>query len=212
MGQHGNRMTLRKKRLFVAGLALQLFLVVTVSSRDTFWVLSKSKTIFPESCKRFWQQAEQIASMAQGQRLPASNPVRQILTGYLHLSGIEVGYGFFAPNIPNSYKLVFELRFPDGRVEYELPRVSNPASVLRVAGLLDTIGRTRSEAFRQTMVKMLADAIWREHADATMIRAIFGSVILPSAPEFAHGKRESYEFLYAYDFSVSEKSAEQSTP
>src|SRR6266496_3233833 len=186
MGQHGNRMTLRKKRLFVAGLALQLFLVVTVSSRDTFWVLSKSKTIFPESCKRFWQQAEQIASMAQGQRLPASNPVRQILTGYLHLSGIEV--------------------------EYELPRVSNPASVLRVAGLLDTIGRTRSEAFRQTMVKMLADAIWREHADATMIRAIFGSVILPSAPEFAHGKRESYEFLYAYDFSVSEKSAEQSTP
>jgi hypothetical protein len=147
-----------------------------------------------------------------GQRLPRSNPVRQILSGYLTLSGIEVGYGFFAPNIPNSYKLVFELRFPDGRVEYELPRVSNPASVVRVAGLLDTIGRTHSEAFRQTMVRMLADSVWREHADATMIRAIFGSVILPSAPEFAHGKRESYEFLYAYDFSVIEKSTERSTP
>src|SRR6266540_4754019 len=177
MGQHGNRMTLRKKRLFVAGLALQLFLVVTVSSRDTFWVLSKSKTIFPESCKRFWQQAEQIASMAQGQRLPASNPVRQILTGYLHLSGIEVGYGFFAPNIPNSYKLVFELRFPDGRVEYELPRVSNPASVLRVAGLLDQIGRTRSEAFRQTMVKMLAIPFCGNHREPPLIPRFLGREI-----------------------------------
>jgi hypothetical protein len=205
-------MTLGKKRIYLAGLALQLFLIITVSSRDTFWVLSKSRTVFPDWCKKFWQQAEQIASMAIGQRLPRSNPVRQILTGYLDLSGIEVGYGFFAPNVANSYKLVFELRFPDGRVEYELPRVSNAAAVPRVAGLLDTIGRTRSEALRQTMVKMLADSVWREHADATMIRAIFGSVLLPSAPEFEHGKRESYEFLYAYDFSVSEKSPDRSTP
>jgi hypothetical protein len=205
-------MTLSKKRVYLAGLALQLFLIIAVSTRDTFWLFSKSRTVFPESSKNLWQRSEQIASTALGQRLPRSNPVRQILSGYLNLSGIEVGYGFFAPNIPNSYKLVFELRFLDGRVEYELPRVSNAASVVRVAGLLDAIGRTRSEAFRQTMVKMLADSVWREHADATMIRAIFGSVILPSAPEFAHGKRESYEFLYAYDFNVTEKSTGPSTP
>lgn len=205
-------MPLSKKRVYLAGLALQLLLIITVSSRDTFWLLSKSRTIFPESCKKFWQGAEQITSTALGQRLPRSSPVRQILSGYLHLSGIEVGYGFFAPNISNGYKLVFELRFPDGRVEYELPRVSNAASVLRVAGLLDQIGRTHSEAFRQTMVKMLAESMCREHADATMIRAIFGSVILPSASEFEHGRRESYEFLYAYDFSVSDKATEQSTP
>jgi hypothetical protein len=205
-------MPLSKKRVYLAGVALQLLLIITVSSRDAFWLLSTSRTVFPESSKNLCQGAEQIASTALGQRLPRSNPVRQILTGYLHLSGIEIGYGFFAPNIPNSYKLVFELRFPDGGVEYRLPRVSNAASVLRVATLLDMIGRTRSEAFRQTMVKMLADSMWREHADATMIRAIFGSVVLPSAPEFERGKRESYEFLYAYDFSVSDKATEQSTP
>jgi len=205
-------MPLSKKRVYLAGLALQLLLIITVSSRDTFWLLSTSRTVFPEQFKNSWRRAEQIASTPLGQRLLRSNPVRQILTGYLHLSGIEIGYGFFAPNIPNSYKLVFELRFPDGGVEYKLPRVSNAASVLRVATLLDMIGRTRSEAFRQTMVKMLADSMWREHADATMIRAIFGSVVSPSAAEFEHGKRESYEFLYAYDFSVTEKSSQQSTP
>jgi hypothetical protein len=205
-------MALSKRRVYLAGLSLQLFLIIAVSSRDTFWLLSTSRTVFPERSKNFWRTAEQIASTPLGQRLPRSNSVRQILTGYLNLSGIEAGYGFFGPNISNSYKLVFELRFPDGRVEYKLPRVSNAASVLRVAGLLDQIGRTRSEALRQTMVKMLADSVWREHPDATTIRAIFGSVILPSAPEFQHGKRESYEFLYAYDFSVSEKSTEPSTP
>jgi hypothetical protein len=205
-------MALSKRRVYLAGLALQLLLIIAVSSRDTFWLLSTSRTVFPERCTNFWRRAEQIASTPLGQRLPRSNAARQILAAYLHLSGIEVGYGFFGPNISNSYKLVFELRFPDGRVEYKLPRVSNAASVLRVAGLLDQIGRTHSEAFRQTMIKMLADSVWREHADATTIRAIFGSVILPSAPEFEHGKRESYEFLYAYDFSVSDKATEQSPP
>jgi hypothetical protein len=205
-------MALSKRRIYVAGIALQLFLVITVSSRDTFWLLSKSKTVFPESSKKFWQGAEQITSTALAQGLPRSNPVRQILTGYVNLSGIEVGYGFFAPNVSNSYKLVFELHFPDRRVEYELPRVSNSASALRVAGLVDTIGRTHSEALRQTIITMLADAVWREHADAIAIRAIFGSVILPSAAEFAHGKRESYEFLYAYDFAVSDNPTERSTP
>jgi hypothetical protein len=205
-------MALSKQRVYLAGLALQLFLIITLSSRDTFWLLSQTRTIFPESYKNLWRKADQIESTTLGQRLPRSNPVRQILNGYLHISGTETGYGFFAPNIPNSYKLMFELRFPDGRVEYKLPRVSNSASVLRVAGLLDTIGRTRSEAFRQTMVKMLADAMWREHTDAIVIRAIVGRVILPSAPEFEHGKRESYEFLYAYDFSVTEKPSKQNTP
>jgi hypothetical protein len=201
-----------KRCFYLAGLALQLFLIIGVSSRDTFRLLSMNRTVFPEGFKSSWRRAELIASTPLGQGLARSNPLRQILIGYLHLSGIEAGYGFFAPNIPNSYKLVFELRFPDGHVEYKLPRVSNAASVLRVACLLDTIGRTHSEGFRQTIVKMLADSVWREHADATNIRAIFGSVVLPSALEFEHGKRESYEFLDAYDFSVTEKSLERSTP
>ena len=58
----------------------------------------------------------------------ASNPVRQALATYLHIAGIETGYGYFAPNVPGSYKLVFELHYPDGRVEYELPSVSSAAA------------------------------------------------------------------------------------
>ena len=149
-----------------------------------------------------------VVDAVLGQHLAASNPVRQALATYLHIAGIETGYGYFAPNVPSSYKLVFELHYHDGRVEYELPRVNSAAAGLRIAGLLDKIGRTRYHALREHLVKMLAQSIWREHPEVETIRAVFGSITLPSVSEFERGKRESYEFLYAYDFSLREEPAE----
>ena len=127
---------------------------------------------------------------------------------YLHVAGIDASYGYFAPNVPGSYKLVFELHYPDGRVEYQLPPVSSAAAGLRVAGLLDKIGRTPYDSLRELLVKMMARSIWREHPEVKTIRAVFGSIRLPSVSEFEQGKRESYEFLYAYDFSLRERPAE----
>ena len=149
-----------------------------------------------------------VADATLGQHLAASNPIRQTLATYLHIAGIEAGYGYFAPNVPGSYKLVFELHYPDGRVEYELPSVSSAAAGLRIAGLLDKIGRTQYDVLREHLVKMLALSIWREHPEVKTIRAVFGSIRLPSVSEFERGKRESYEFLYAYDFSLQNESPE----
>ena len=109
--------------------------------------------------------------------------------------------------MPGSYRLVFELHYPDGRVEYELPSVSSAAAGLRIAGLLDTIGRTAYDVLREHLVKMLAKSVWREHPDAKTVRAVLGSTSLPSVSEFEHGKRESYEFLYAYDFVLENEPA-----
>jgi hypothetical protein len=126
----------------------------------------------------------------------------------MHIAGIETGYSYFAPNVPGSYKLVFELHYPDGRVEYELPSVGSAAAGLRVAGLLDKIGRTPYDALREILVKMLAQSIWRKHPEVKTIRAVLGSSRLPSVKEFEQGKRESYQFLYAYDFSLREEPRE----
>jgi len=193
---------LRQKYAYLAWLALHFLLIVSFSCRETLRLVAEGPTIFPASFKSFSHKAETAVSFALSQHLAASNRIRQALVTYLHVAGIETGYGYFAPNVPGTYKLVFELHYPDGRVEYELPSVSSAASGLRIAGLVDNIGRTQYDALREILVKTLAQSIWREHPDVKGVRAILGSVSLPTVHEFEEGKRESYEFLYAYDFSL----------
>jgi hypothetical protein len=195
------------KYLHLAWFVLHFLLITAFSCRETLRLVSEGPTNFPSSVGSYSLRAETAVSIALAQYLAASNPVRQALATYLHIAGIEAGYGYFAPNVPDSYKLVFELYYADGRVEYELPPVSNAAAGLRIAGLLDKIGRTPYDALREHLVKMLALSIWREHPDVKTIRAVFGSINLPTVSEFEHGKRESYEFLYAYDFSLQNEPA-----
>jgi hypothetical protein len=192
----------RQRGVCLAWLALQLLLIISFSFRDTLRVVAEGPTILPNFFKNFSTKAEPIVSTALGQKLPTSNPVREALATYVQLAGIESGYGYFAPNVPGGYRLVFELRYPDGRVEHELPSVRSEAAALRIAGLLDNIGRTPFDAMREILLKTLAQSVWREHPDVESVRAILGSIRLPTAREFKEGKRESYEFLYAYDFSL----------
>jgi len=194
----------------VVWVAVHLLLIILFSCRDTLRVAAEGPTILPISFKDFSQKAEAVISVAVGQKLPQSNPVREALNTYAQLAGIETGYGYFAPNVPGNYTLVFELHYPDGRVEYELPSVRSAAAGLRIAGLLDNIGRTPYDALREILVKTLAKSIWRDHPDVESVRAIIGSITLPSAREFTEGKRESYEFLYAYDFSLENAPAKTS--
>jgi len=199
---------LRRERVFVAWLALQLLLIISFSVRDTLRVVAEGPTILPNFFKNFSRKAEPIVSTALGQKLPTSNPVREALATYVQLAGIESGYGYFAPNVPGGYRLVFELRYPDGRVEYELPSVRSEAAALRIAGLLENIGRTPFDAMREILLKTLAQSAWREHPEVKSVRAILGSVTLPTVRQFEEGKRESYEFLYAYDFRLQNDPAE----
>jgi hypothetical protein len=203
---------LRQKYFYLAWFSLHFLLIIAFSCRDTLGLVAQGPTIFPSSFKRFSQKADTAMSAALRQRLAASHPVRQVIAAYLHIAGIETGYNYFAPNVPGAYKLVFELHYPDGHVEYELPRVSSAAAALRLASLLDQIGRTKHDALREILVKMVAESVWREHPDVKTIRAVFGSIRLPSVTEFEHGKKESYEFLYAYDFSLRDGNGEWEKP
>ncbi|HEU0208639.1 MAG TPA: hypothetical protein VFQ78_06645 [Candidatus Udaeobacter sp.] len=193
---------MRQKYVLFVWSALHLLLIVSFSCSDTLQLLALGQTILPSWFKEFSKPAETIVSTALGQSLSTSNPVREALVTYLHVAGIETGYGYFAPNVPGSYKVVFELRYADGRVQYELPSVRSAAAGLRIAGMLDGIGRTPYDALREILVKTLAQSVWHEHPDVESVRAIIGSIRLPTTREFKEGQRESYEFLYAYDFSV----------
>jgi len=198
---------LRQQRVYLAWFVLHFLLIITISCRDIVWLVAHKLTILPAPFRAAAQRVEPIATGALGDNLSASNPLRRALLTYLHIAGIDRGYGYFAPNVPAGYKIVFELHYPDGRVEYELPAVNSGAAGLRVATLLDEIGRTRYDPLREYIIKTLAASIWRKHPGVKTVRAVFGLLNLPTPAEFEHGKRESYDFLYAYDFSLSEEPA-----
>lgn len=200
----------RQKSVCLAWFILHFLLVITVSCRETLWLVAQGLTICPALFDRYSQKAEGVAAAALGLHLAASNPVRQMLASYMGIAGIDAGYGYFAPNVPSDYKLVFELHYPDGRTEYQLPRVNSAAAGLRIASLLEQIGRTRSDALREHVVKTLARSFWREQPEVKTIRALLGKMVQPTIADFKRGKKESYELLYAYDFALGSESAEPS--
>jgi hypothetical protein len=155
----------------------------------------------PPSLEKYWQKAERATGYVIGASEADGNPFRQVTTFYVYSAGIEGGYGFFAPNVPSSSKLVFELHYADGSTEYDLPRVNDPEAGLRLISLLDYIGQTDYEPLRQAIVKMLAYSAWQKHTDAVTIRAVYGVINEPGLAEAERGGKESYRFLYAYDFN-----------
>lgn len=191
----------------VAFFALHFSLILLVCLRDTFSVLAESATFFPRSLDRYWRVGQTITSIPLGERLPVDNAIRQGIAVYLLGAGIQAGYGYFAPNVPDNYKIVFELHYADGRVEYELPRVGGAETGSRLSSLLDTIAEEGYEPLRAMFVKMLTYSIWQDHQDAMSIRAVVGYVDLPAPEEFERGQKESYHALFAYDFDFSKAKA-----
>jgi hypothetical protein len=190
-----------RERLLVACCLGHLLLILCVCARDTLSIVARGYSSLPHSVDAVSEKAAAVLSLALCERFGKSNPARQTLNLYLRATGIEVGYGFFAPNVPDNFKIVFELRYADGRVDYQLPTAANAAVALRLTTLIDNIGDTQYDALREVLLKMMAYAIWREHPDATMVRAVLGFVILPSADDFRRGVKESYQVTRAYDFT-----------
>jgi hypothetical protein len=191
----------RAKLVYLTWFFFHFFFVTLISCRDSLWLSAHRLTLLPQALAGIARKLEPIASGAIGQNLASSNPISRVLISYSYLAGIERGYGYFAPNIPGNYTLVFELHYPNERVDYILPRVHSKAANLRLASLLEEIGHAQSDRLREYLTRAITRSIWREHPDAVSIRAIFGRSRLPTIDEFEHGKRESYEFLFAYDFS-----------
>jgi hypothetical protein len=193
------------KRVYVAWFGIHFFLITAVCFAGLFSLVAERATILPSALDPYARKAETLAARLLGKQAAPSSPVRQGIAAYLHAAGIQSGYSFFAPNIPGYHKLIFELNYQDGRVEYESPHFRGKAAALRLDSLLARLGDDRYEPLREVVVKMLALSIWRERPDVKKIRATFGSVSPPSIGDFEHGNGESFQPMFSYDFSLREE-------
>ena len=158
--------------------------------------------MFPSAVEPYARNAEGAASWLLGKHAAATNPFRRSMSTYLHAAGIQAGYTFFAPNVPDYHRLILELFYEDGRVEYNSPRMHSKAAARRLESLLDRLAEQRYEPAREVLMKRLAFSVWREHPKVKRIRATFGSVTPPSMTEFEQGKTEAFQPMFSFDFSL----------
>jgi len=190
------------KRILAAWFGIHFFLITAVCLAGVFWLIAQGSTILPSAWDEYARKAELVASWCLGKEAGASNPIRRCIATYLHAAGIQAGYSFFAPNVPSHHRLTLELFYENGRVEYESPHVRSKATALRLDSLLDRLAEQRYEPVREVVLKMLALSVWREHPDVKKVRATFEAIHLPSITEFEHGKAETLEPMFSFDFSL----------
>lgn len=183
---------------------LHLVLVALVCIHETAWLVGKQLTILPGVSSLFWKEVDNVPGSLIGANLPVDNIFRQVLNTYTNIAGIEVGYGYFAPNISATHALVFELSYPDGHLEYEPPLVGSHEGELRLTSLIEQIGRTESDSWRNELIRRLARSTWQQHPAAVSIRGFFGSVTPPTLGAYKSGKNERvFTCEYVYDFTLA---------
>jgi len=190
------------KRIYAAWFGIHFFLITTVCLAGVFSLVAEGATILPSSIETYARKAEITIAWLLGKQASSSNRVKQVIATYLHAAGIQAGYTFFAPNVPSHHRLSLEFFYEDGHVEYESPHVRSKAAALRLDSLLDKLPEERYEPIREVILKMLALSVWREHPDVKRVRATFETVQLPSITEFEHGKAETHEPMFSFDFSL----------
>jgi hypothetical protein len=193
------------KCIYALWFVIHFMLITAVCLTGVFSLIAAGSTILPAALDQYAGKAELVVAWFLGKQARASNPFRRGIATYLHFAGIQAGYTFFAPNVPHYHRLTFELYYEDGHVEYESPHVSGKAAALRLDSLLDRLADERYEPIREVVAKMLALSIWRERPDVKKIRATFGTVSSPGIRDFEHGKGESFQPMFSYDFSLREE-------
>jgi hypothetical protein len=180
---------------WLAFLLLHLALVLHICVTQTLWLVQHAATL-----PFFSRPAATAPDPLPPQRPTGSRAPRELLSTFLHVAGIETGYSYFAPNIPRSYDLSFDVELPDGRVEHIPVTFAGREERLRLFSLMDYLGRRSTGQLREVILKLVTYSVRQEYPDAMRVRAVVGTTVTPGLAAFRNGERASHQKLATYDF------------
>ena len=190
---------MKKRRFWLAALCGHFLIIGAISCSDMVGLIGAGHTQLPQAAVQ-WASLDRLIDRLSPRRLNRANPVRQTVIGYSHVAGIESPYTFFAPNVPNSLRVVFELTFPDGRVHKELPSVRSETEELRLSALIDSALATPG-LWRDVVLKMLGSSALQQHRDAIAVHTVVTALRFPAPDEFLNGAQPRYDFVCSSDLA-----------
>jgi hypothetical protein len=196
-------------QLWAVALALHFLVIGAVSFWDLVDLVGSGRTVLPQTIAASAGDFAQAMKSFSPRQLRRSNPIRQTIVGYAHITGVESPYTFFAPNVPESLKIVFEIHLRDNRVIYDVPSVASRTEGLRLSALIDQAVREPG-LWRDVVLQMLAASAADVNPGAIRIRVIVTALKFPGPAEYRNGARPWQEFICSYDFKPEEARKESS--
>jgi hypothetical protein len=125
--------------------------------------------------------------------------LQRLARSYLHLAGAQAAYDFYAPDVPDCYRLKFDIHYADGSVDHQMLRAQSKAGALRIATFSANVAMDDYLPLRKVLLKMAASSIWRRHSQVEYICATLERGSLPAVndrklPTISFAPLESYDF------------------
>ena len=149
---------MRSRRFWIGALAFHFLFIGAVSCWDILDLVDNRRTMLPEAFVAPARQLAQAMQSVSPRQLARSNPVHQAIIGYGHITGVESPYTFFAPNVPESLRVVFEIQLPNNRLVYDVPHVQSRTDGLRLSALIDQ-ATAQPGLWRDIVLQMLAASV-----------------------------------------------------
>jgi hypothetical protein len=194
---------MRSRRFWVAALAVHFLFIGAVSFWDIIDLIGSGRTMLPQTIAASATKLAEAMRSISPRQFALSNPIRRAIIGYSHIAGIESPYTFFAPNVPQSLKVVFEIHLADGRVIYDLPHVKSDTEALRLSALIDQAA-AQPGLWRDVVLQMLAASAADMNPEAIRIRVVVEALKFPPPADYLNGAQPSYKFVCSYDFKPEE--------
>jgi len=189
----------RSRRFWTAALIVHFSFIGAISCWDILDLVATGRTMLPPAIAAPAKQLSGAIQSISPRQLPRLNPIRQTIIGYAHMAGVESPYTFFAPNVPESLRVIFEIQFLDSRVVYDVPRVESHSEGLRLSALVDQAA-AQPGLWRDVVLRMVAASAADMNPDAIRIRVVVAARKFPAPGDYLTGAEPSYRYVCSYDF------------
>ena len=124
----------------------------------------------------------------------------EVVLPYAHLAGIDTGYGLFAPNVPYSISVAFELVGPAGQSLACLPMLNTREGLDRFSVNFSTF--KDFEEIRPLLAYGWAIRMLELNPGHSKINVVIGNHIQPSMKAYRQGERSKFIESVRYEFEL----------
>jgi hypothetical protein len=194
---------MRASGILLAAAIVHFVSVLLVCCAQIVALIADGHTALPTAGTRLVSEMRGMIVSPPRDREPYKS-ARHLAKTYLNLAGIQSGSGLFAPNVPDGFRLRFELRDQNNIIQTGFLSPQRGETDLRLSSLLDALGRTMPDEVREVLLRFVAHSIFDVHPEATEVSLAMESVTTPTLAEFQTGKERSYNLVYSYDYGRGE--------